>query len=76
LPLINDALIRGQQSEELPVERSVRWNSSTNSECGPGSAEYHLAKLYERPLQEAAPPVVGRRQVSHHVQADTFSNPM
>lgn len=38
-----------------------------SSECGPDYAEYHLAKLYERLLQETARSMSRRSQV-HPVQ--------
>jgi len=37
----------GQLPEEPAVERLVRWDSPTNSEGCLGSAEYHVAELYE-----------------------------
>jgi len=68
LPLRNAALIRGQLPEESAVERLVRWNRSTNTECVPGSTEHHLTELYERPLQEATPPAAAGRRHTNPVQ--------
>lgn len=59
LPLTTAAPIWEQLSEEPVIEWLIRWDGSAHTEGCPGSTNYYLTELRERPLPEAAPPLRG-----------------
>jgi hypothetical protein len=63
----------GQLPEESVVKRLIRWDSSANAQSCPSCSQYHFTVLRERPVPEASPSSAGGRQVSHFIQADTFT---